>query len=184
MKLKMISSNELEKALQLVTKFLSQNSSQPIKVVEESVEDLLFYDNAAMLEKLKVSERTLQRYRKKGIISYTKYGGKVYYPKNFMVTSPKIPESDAAGTIPINEFVKRLHTPKPKSKIINLEALRKRISQFPLLHDEHRRSKIKMTRDLIKANRKKRYQPQKLWPKKIKLIGLPIKVTKVIPLIR
>ena len=39
-------------------------------------------------------------------------------------------------------------------------------------------------RDLIKANRKKRYQPQKWWPKKIKIIGLPIKVTKVIPLIR
>ena len=55
----------------------------------------MFYDNVSMMDKLKVSERTLQRRRKNGEIRFIRFGGKIYYPKNFMVLpaqEPEVPE--------------------------------------------------------------------------------------------
>lgn len=178
-----ISSSDLNKALQIVSGIMSQNPSQRIRVVEESHEDLLFYDNVSMMDKLNVSERTLQRLRKQGEIRFTKFGGKVYYPKNFMVTPPVTPEGFDQDSIPINEFVRNYNTPKPKSKIIDVDKLLKRITYFPREHNADRRSKINIALRLKKAYRKKRYPSLELWPKKIKLIGLPIKITKIIPLL-
>lgn len=39
------------------------------------------WDNADMVQKLKVSKRTLADWRHKGIVGYTKIGAKIYYPK-------------------------------------------------------------------------------------------------------
>jgi DNA-binding transcriptional MerR regulator len=38
-----------------------------------------FWDNSDVVQKLKVSERTLATWREKGMIRYSKIGNKVYY---------------------------------------------------------------------------------------------------------
>lgn len=107
---------------------------------------------------------------------------KYSFTKQNRVPPPVTAEGFDQDSIPINEFVRKYNTPKPKSKIIDVVELMKRITYFPREHNADRRSKINIALRLKKAYRKKRYQPQRLWPKKIKLIGLPIKITKVIPL--
>lgn len=61
-----ISGQELEKALELVSKVMNPLKKAESVLDRPSDEDLLFYDNVSMMDKLKVSERTLQRRRKNG----------------------------------------------------------------------------------------------------------------------
>jgi hypothetical protein len=96
-----ISGQELEKALELVSKVMNPLKKQNL-FRRPSDEDLLFYDNVSMMEKLKVSERTLQRRRKNGEIRFIRFGGKIYYPKNFMVLpahEPEVPEDEKENII-------------------------------------------------------------------------------------
>ena len=103
-----ISGQELQKALELVSKVMNPLEKAESVLDRPSDEDLLFYDNVSMMEKLMVSERTLQRRRKNGEIRFIRFGGKIYYPKNFMVLpalEPEVPEDEKDNIIPLNEFI-------------------------------------------------------------------------------
>lgn len=138
-----------------------------------------------MMEKLKVSERTLQRYRKQGKIRSTTFGGKVYYPKNFMirpVDEPEVPEGEKDNAIPLNEFIKRYNTPRPRSKIIDVDRLAKRLAYFPKSENTQKTKDLKKLIKHLQAKRKQNHAGLKLWPKKIKLLGLPIIKNNIVPL--
>ena len=140
-----------------------------------SHEDLLYYDNVSMMDKLKVSERTLQRRRKNGEIRFIRFGGKIYYPKNFMIRSvdePEVPEDEKDNIIPLNEFIKRYNTPRPRSRIIDVDRLAKRLTYFP--RGENSPKELKKYIQYLKVKRKLHHATLQLWPKKIKLVGLPI----------
>ena len=143
-----------------------------------SHEDLLYYDNVSMMDKLKVSERTLQRRRKNGEIRFIRFGGKIYYPKNFMVLpahEPEVPEGEKDNIIPLNEFIKRYNTPRPRSRIIDVDRLAKRLTYFPSSEKTYTQKDMARLLQRTQIKRKKNHGHLKLWPKKIKLIGLPIK---------
>ena len=145
-----------------------------------SHEDLLYYDNVSMMDKLKVSERTLQRRRKNGEIRFIRFGGKIYYPKNFMirpVDEPEVPEDEKDKVVPLNEFIKRYNTPRPRSRIIDVDRLAKRLTYFPRSENKDFKKFVKH----LKVKRKKNHASLNLWPKNIKLIGLPIVKRKTIP---
>jgi hypothetical protein len=65
---------ELEAKINLIAKFV--NEQQPI-VIENS--DETWVDNYDVCTFLKISERTLQRLRSKGLVSYSVISGKSYY---------------------------------------------------------------------------------------------------------
>lgn len=173
---------ELLKAIEMLTEVFSKK----LKVEEpRNDEDILFYDNTTMMQKLMVSERTLQRYRKNGRIRSTIFGGKVYYPKNFMIRSvdePEVPEGEKDNIVPLNEFIKRYNTPRPRSRIIDVDRLAKRLTYFPRGENKHSPKDLKKIISSIQAKRKQNHACLKLWPKKIKLIGLPIVKSNTAPL--
>ena len=141
-----------------------------------SHEDLLYYDNVSMMDKLKVSERTLQRRRKNGEIRFIRFGGKIYYPKNFMVLpahESEVPEGEKDKIIPLNEFIKRYNTPRPRSRIIDVDRLAKRLTYFPRGENKHSPKELKKYIQHLKVKRKLNHATLQLWPKKIKLVGLP-----------
>ena len=162
--------------------FVSDN-----KPMEElfSHSDLLYYDNVSMMDKLKVSERTLQRYRKQGKIRSTTFGGKVYYPKNFMILplqEPEVPEGEKDNIIPLNEHIRRCTTPRPRSRIIDVDRLAKRLTYFPRSEKAYNTKALKKFINHQKVKRKQNHATLQLWPKKIKLIGLPMIKSNIIPL--
>ena len=131
-----------------------------------------------MMDKLKVSERTLQRRRKNGEIRFVRFGGKIYYPKNFMirpVDEPEVPEDEKDKVVPLNEFIKRYNTPRPRSRIIDVDRLAKRLTYFPRGEKTYTQKDMARLLQRTQIKRKKNHGHLKLWPKKIKLIGLPIK---------
>ena len=65
---------ELEAKINLIAKFV--NEQQP--VVDENPDET-WVDNYDVCSFLKISERTLQRLRSKGVISYSVISGKSYY---------------------------------------------------------------------------------------------------------
>ena len=92
-----LNGQQLQKALEMLAEVVSPLKKEETVLERPSDGDLLYYDNVSMMEKLKVSERTLQRYRKNGKIRHTTFGGKIYYPKNFMVLpvpEPEVPEGE------------------------------------------------------------------------------------------
>ena len=64
---------ELMEKITTITKFVA--AYQPEKVNEEET----WVDTHEVCTFLKISERTLQRIRKKGLISYSTFSGKTYY---------------------------------------------------------------------------------------------------------
>lgn len=172
-----ISGQELEKALELVSKVMNPLKKAESVLDRPSDEDLLFYDNVSMMEKLMVSERTLQRRRKNGEIRFIRFGGKIYYPKNFMVLpalEPEVPDDEKDNIIPLNEFIKRCNTPRPRSRIIDVDRLAKRLTYFPRGENKHSPKELKKYIQHLKVKRKLNHATLQLWPKKIKLVGLPI----------
>ena len=173
-----ISGQELQKALELVSKVMNPLKKAESVLDRPSDEDLLFYDNVSMMEKLMVSERTLQRRRKNGEIRFIRFGGKIYYPKNFMIRSvdePEVPEDEKDKVVPLNEFIKRYNTPRPRSRIIDVDRLAKRLTYFPRGEKTYTQKDMARLLQRTQIKRKKNHGHLKLWPKKIKLIGLPIK---------
>ena len=173
-----ISGQELQKALEVIAEVTKKSLKKAESVLDRpSDEDLLFYDNVSMMDKLKVSERTLQRRRKNGEIRFIRFGGKIYYPKNFMVLpaqEPEVPEDEKDNIIPLNEFIKRYNTPRPRSRIIDVDRLAKRLTYFPRGENKHSPKELKKYIQHLKVKRKKNHATLQLWPKKIKLVGLPI----------
>ncbi len=175
-----LNGQQLQKALEMLAEVVSPLKKEETILERLSDGDLLYYDNVSMMEKLKVSERTLQRYRKNGKIRHTTFGGKIYYPKNFMVLpvpEPEVPEGEKNNIVPLNEFTKRYNTPRPRSKIIDVDRLAKRLTYFPRSENKDFKKFMKH----LKVKRKKNHASLNLWPKKIKLIGLPIVTRKTIP---
>ena len=168
-----LNGQELEKVLELVSKVMN-----PLKKAETaSDDDWVYYDNVSLTKKLKVSERTLQRYRKNGKIRFTTFGGKIYYPKNFMIRSvdePEVPEGEKDNIVPLNEFIKRCNTPRPRSRIIDVDRLAKRLTYFPRGENKHSPKELKKYIQHLKVKRKLNHATLQLWPKKIKMVGLPI----------
>ena len=173
-----ISGQELQKALEVIAEVTKKSLKKAESVLDRpSDEDLLFYDNVSMMDKLKVSERTLQRRRKNGEIRFIRFGGKIYYPKNFMVLpaqEPEVPEDEKDNIIPLNEFIKRYNTPRPRSRIIDVDRLAKRLTYFPRGENKHSPKELKKYIQHLKVKRKLNHATLQLWPKKIKLVGLPI----------
>lgn len=181
----LINVQELEKALELVSKVMNPLKKAESVLDRPSDEDLLFYDNVSMMEKLMVSERTLQRRRKNGEIRFIRFGGKIYYPKNFMVLpahEPEVPEGEKDNIIPLNEFIKRYNTPRPRSRIIDVDRLAKRLTYFPRSENKHSPKELKKYIQHLKVKRKLHHATLQLWPKKIKLVGLPNIKSNIIPL--
>lgn len=175
-----LNGQQFQKALEMLAEVVSPLKKEETILERLSDGDLLYYDNVSMMEKLKVSERTLQRYRKNGKIRHTTFGGKIYYPKNFMVLpvpEPEVPEGEKNNIVPLNEFTKRYNTPRPRSKIIDVDRLAKRLTYFPRSENKDFKKFMKH----LKVKRKKNHASLNLWPKKIKLIGLPIVTRKTIP---
>ena len=175
-----LNGQQLQKALEIIAEVVSPLKKEETILERLSDGDLLYYDNVSMMEKLKVSERTLQRYRKNGKIRHTTFGGKIYYPKNFMVLpvpEPEVPEGEKNNIVPLNEFTKRYNTPRPRSKIIDVDRLVRRLTYFPRSENKDFKKFMKH----LKVKRKKNHASLNLWPKKIKLIGLPIVTRKTIP---
>lgn len=169
---------ELKKALELIATIISPLKKEGLTLDGPSDEDLVFYDNASMMDKLKVSERTLQRYRKQGKLRHMTFGGKIFYPKNFIMRSidePEVPEGEKDNIIPLNEFIRRYNTPRPRSKIIDVDRLAKRLTYFPRSEKTYTQKDMARLLQRTQIKRKKNHSHLKLWPKKIKLIGLPIK---------
>lgn len=181
-----ISGQELQKALEVIAEVTKKSLKKAESVLDRpSDEDLLFYDNVSMMDKLKVSERTLQRRRKNGEIRFIRFGGKIYYPKNFMirpVDEPEVPEDEKDNIIPLNEFIKRYNTPRPRSRIIDVDRLAKRLTYFPRGENKHSPKELKKYIQHLKVKRKLNHATLQLWPKKIKLVGLPIIKSNSIPL--
>ena len=172
----LISGQELQKALEVIAKVMNPLKKAESVLERPSDEDLLFYDNVSMMEKLMVSERTLQRRRKNGEIRFIRFGGKIYYPKNFMVLpaqEPEVPEGEKDNAIPLNEFIKRCNTPRPRSRIIDVDRLAKRLTYFPRGENKHSPKELKKYIQHLKVKRKLNHATLQLWPKKIKLVGLP-----------
>ena len=168
---------ELKKALELIAEIVSPLKKEGLTLDGPSDEDLVFYDNASMMDKLKVSERTLQRYRKQGKLRHMTFGGKIFYPKNFIMRSidePEVPEGEKDNIIPLNEFIRRYNTPRPRSKIIDVDRLAKRLTYFPWGENKHSPKELKKYIQHLKVKRKLNHATLQLWPKKIKLVGLPI----------
>lgn len=181
-----ISGQELQKALEVIAEVTKKSLKKAESFLDRpSDEDLLFYDNVSMMDKLKVSERTLQRRRKNGEIRFIRFGGKIYYPKNFMVLpalEPEVPEDEKGNIIPLNEFIKIYNTPRPRSKIIDVDRLAKRLAYFPKSENTQKTKDLKKIIKHLQAKRKQNHAGLKLWPKKIKLLGLPIIKSNIIPL--
>jgi hypothetical protein len=181
-----ISGQELQKALEVIVEVTKKSLKKAESVLDRpSDEDLLFYVNVSMMDKLKVSERTLQRRRKNGEIRFIRFGGKIYYPKNFMVLpahEPEVPEGEKDNIIPLNEFIKRYNTPRPRSRIIDVDRLAKRLTYFPRGENKHSPKELKKYIQHLKVKRKLHYATLQLWPKKIKLVGLPNIKSNSIPL--
>ena len=181
-----ISGQELQKALEVIAEVTKKSLKKAESVLDRpSDEDLLFYDNVSMMEKLMVSERTLQRRRKNGEIRFIRFGGKIYYPKNFMVLpahEPEVPEGEKDNIIPLNEFIKRYNTPRPRSRIIDVDRLAKRLTYFPRGENKHSPKELKKYILHLKVKRKLNHATLQLWPKKIKLVGLPHIKSNSIPL--
>ena len=180
-----ISAESIQKALDVIVTTVSSKKSGNNLADHLSDEDLLFYDNVSMMEKLKVTERTLQRYRKNGKIRFIRFGGKIYYPKNFMVLplhEPEVSEDEKAPIIPLNEYIKKYNTPRPRSRIIDVDRLAKRLTYFPRSENKNTVKDFKKLVKYMKIKRKKNHASLQLWPKKIKLIGLPIVTSKTITL--
>lgn len=111
----LISGQELQKALEVIAEIIKPLEKAESVLYRPSDEDLFCYDNVSMMEKLKVSERTLQRYRKNGEIRFIRFGGKIYYPKNFRVL-PVEPEKKDYKAL-INELKNRLQITVLQHKI-------------------------------------------------------------------
>ena len=173
-----LATEELQNALDAVS--LAVSSSKTEKSFEKltSDQDLPYYDNVSIMKILNVTVRTLQRYRKNGKIRSITFGGKIYYPKNFMVLpahEPEVPEGEKDNIIPLNEFIKRYNTPRPRSRIIDVDRLAKRLTYFPSSEKTYTQKDMARLLQRTQIKRKKNHGHLKLWPKKIKLIGLPIK---------
>lgn len=175
----MFKGQDLQKALEaldVLSKTFSRmnNGDRQADLLPE--QDLFCYDNASMMKKLKVSERTLQRYRKQGRIRSITFGGTVYYPKNFIITPIREAETqpdEKDNVMPLNEFIKRYNKPKPRSKIIDVDRLAKRLTYFPRAEKTYNQDDVAKLLQRTQIKRKKNHAYLKLWPKKIKLINLP-----------
>lgn len=171
-----LTTSELQNALEVVGTTVSSSKTEKSFEKFTSDQDLPYYDNVSMMKILNVTVRTLQRYRKNGKIRSMTFGGKVYYPKNFMVLPIKEPETapdENNNIIPLNEYIRRYNTPKTRSKILDVDRLAKRLTYFPREEKTYNPNDIATLLQRTQVKRKKKHAHLKLWPKKIKLINLP-----------
>jgi hypothetical protein len=89
------------------------------------------------------------------------------------VDEPEVPEDEKDKVVPLNEFIKRYNTPRPRSRIIDVDRLAKRLTYFPRGENKHSPKELKKYIQHLKVKRKLNHATLQLWPKKIKLVGLP-----------
>lgn len=70
----------LEEKVEVLTKLVSDLSKNQDLQVD-------YYDNADVKRIFRLSDSTLFRYRKDNKIPYTKWGGRIWYPKSFFKES-------------------------------------------------------------------------------------------------
>lgn len=176
-------SDDLVAALNVISTSMAK-TLQDVQLYQEPQDhfDAMFYDNFSMCKHLHVSERTLQRYRKSGKIKSTIIKGKVYYPKNFMVSTGEAVHSGHTTTNycepdPHKEVIPQAKT-RPRSKIIDLHRLKEKISQCKWEHRRYDNQEVCRIRKLFQKARYAKCKNLHLWPKKIKLVSLPFKKPK------
>lgn len=167
-----LNSHDLGKALEVVTAAVSPPRNEHIAQETVPHADLLYYDNHSLSRELKVSERTLQRYRKEGKIRSIVIGGKVYYPKNFLVLPGEDPDFSAPVVL----------VPKPAQ-----QAWRHKIQQGPPLNRKSRvidllsyerqyeGTRLQLLLKRISRDHRIRMHLFPYWPKKVKLTYIPMK---------
>lgn len=177
-----VNSHDLGKALKVVSAVVSTPRNERISPETVPHADLLYYDNHSLSRELKVTERTLQRYRKVGKIRSTVIGGKVYYPKNFLILPgeephllppvpllPKPPQPDWRHKIQKGPPL------KPKSRVIDLV----RVTWYAMKLISYKRrysgDRLKVLHERVRMERRIRDCSIQLWPKKIRLTYIPIK---------
>ena len=94
----------------------------------------------------------------------------------------EVPEYEKDNIIPLNEFIKKYNTPRPRSRIIDVDRLAKRLTYFPRGDNKHNPKELKKYIQHLKVKRKLNHATLQLWPKKIKLVGLPNIKSNSIPL--
>ena len=179
----LLKSGDLEAALNFFSTSLAK-TLQDFQIDQEPQDhfDAMFYDNFSMCKHLHVSERTLQRYRKSGKIKSTIIKGKVYYPKNFMVSPREADHSGHTSTKyckldPHKEVIPQART-RPRSKMIDLHRLKEKIAQCKWEHRRYDSQEVCRIRKLFHKARCAKCKNLRLWPKKIKLVSLPFKKPK------
>lgn len=144
--------------------------------------DLLYYDTTSMMQHLLVSERTLHRYRKQGKIKFTVIGGKIYYPKDFLILpaeNPDIIPTETAYCRPhFHQKVVLQSRERPRSKMIDLHRLHRLIGRCRGIHRKYSSTEVLRIRKLHQAARWEKGKDFHLWPKKIKFVSLPFRKLK------
>lgn len=176
----LLKSGDLEATLYLISTNMAK-TIQDVQIDQEPQNhfDAMFYDNFSMCKQLHVSERTLQRYRKSGKIRSTIIKGKVYYPKNFMISPAEADHSSHPSTKYCEpdhhkEVIPKART-RPRSKIIDLHRLKEKIAQCRWEHRRYYSQEVIRIRKLFHKMRCEKGKNLHLWPKKIKLVSLPFK---------
>lgn len=175
----LINSGELSKALEALTQVLSPTGKELNEDGTVPHTDLLYYDNYSMMRQLKVSERTLQRYRKEGKIRSTIIGGKVYYPKNFLVLLEAEVENPSPTTLYCrlqrHEKAVPRSRERPRSIVIDMARVYGSICRSRRTCKVY--SKEQMAEIMITHRKSRRiaWQGLALWPKKIRLSPLPFR---------
>ena len=178
----LLNSHDLGKALEVVTAAVSSHRNEHIAHETVPHADLLYYDNHSLSRELKVSERTLQRYRKEGKIRSTVIGGKVYYPKNFLILPGEEPERAA----PVRLLPKPAQPDwrqkiqagpplKPKSRIIDLVRVTWYAMKMISYKRRYRGDTLQVLHERVRLERRIRGCSIQLWPKKIRLTYIPIR---------
>lgn len=174
-----VNSHDLGKALDVVTAAVSAPRNERISPETVPHADLLYYDNFSLKQKLHVSERTLQRYRKEGKIRSTVIGGKVYYPKNFLVLSGEeadpLPPAPDPPKLDWRHKIQRGAPLKPRSRVIDLVRVIWYAMTMVSYQRRYRGDRLKLLHAKVRKERRIRGCCIPLWPKKIRLTYIPIK---------
>ena len=176
----LISGPQLSEAMAVITAAVAGTIKTQVMTVEPVTHtDLLYYDTQAMMKQLQVTERTLQRYRKEGKIRFTVVGGRVYYPKNFLIRPGEdpdpIPATPEPPTMSLRQKIQAGPPLKPKSRIIDLVRVTWYAMKMISYKRRYRGDSLQTLHERVRLERRIRGCSIQLWPKKIRLTYIPIR---------
>ena len=99
------------KQYQALTKRLDEINADVASLKFRSLPDVGFIDTYELLKLLHVTPRTVQRWRKIGILPYSKVGGRYYYKADIILDSFKI--RPASPVSPVEVYPDEVEFPPP-----------------------------------------------------------------------